>query len=63
MQFSTNVGTVVILFIELAVCVCLILLNLASTWISEGARLSLQITSPLAPKSLLVLGAVKVQDK
>lgn len=53
MQFYTNVGTVVILFTEFADCVCLILQKVASTWTSQSIRLSLQLTSSLAPKNLL----------
>lgn len=63
MQFATNVGIVVILFNDLAVCVLLILRNIASTWTFQGTRLNLQLTSRLAPRNLLVLGAVKVQKK
>lgn len=60
MPFSTNVGIVVILFTELAICVHLILKNVASTWTFQGTRMSLQLTSLLGPRNLLVLGAEKV---
>lgn len=61
MKFSTNVGTADVLFTGFVVCVCLILLNVASTWTPQGTRLRLQST--LALKNPLVLGVVQIQNK
>lgn len=61
MKFYTNVWTADVLFTGFVVCICLILLNVASTWTPQGTRLRLQST--LALKNTLVLGVVQVQNK
>lgn len=61
MKFYANVWTADVLLTGFVVCVCLILLNVASTWTPQGTRLRLQST--LALKNTLVLGVIQLQNK
>lgn len=61
MKFYANVWTADILLTGFVVCVCLILLNVGSTWTPQGTRLRLQST--LALKNTLVLGVIQLQNK